>query len=186
MHKKPFLAVVSGLVLAMATYNALAFTCSTPITAVSPCNTAPIIGETIVGGVNVPAGTACCLIGVTVIGGVTVGADAQLEVCSSTLTGGVQAAGSNDIHLGEVHHGVGCPGNTITGEVSIRGALSAELDSNVIVGSVTLTNNVFVEIESNSITGSLSCSGNGNGGFITTNGFTNTVIGPETGQCAGF
>ena len=173
MHKKSFLAVVSGLILAMATYNALAFTCTDG-------NANPIIGQTIVGGVNVPDNAECTLIDVTVIGNVTVGAGSALLVCSSTITGSVKAVNSNDVHLGEVH-GANCPGNTISGSVTIQGAGGAELDSSVVVGPVTLTNNAAVDVEGNSITGSLRCSGNT---FITNSGFPNTVIGPKTGQCA--
>jgi len=175
MHKKSFLAVVSGLVLAMATYNALAFTCTTTIT-----------GQTINGGVEVPAGAECTLTNVTVNGVVTVGVNAALLVCSSTLNGGVQGANSNDIHLGEVNN-FNCPGNIINGAVTIQGTLGAELDDNTIRGTVTLTNNgqaavnPSVEVERNFITGSLRCSGNNN---IT--GFLNTIIGQKTGQCAGF
>ena len=181
MHKKSFLAVVSGLILAMATYNALAFTCTDG-------NANPIIGQTIVGGVNVPDNAECTLINVTVNGNVIVGVNAALLVCSSTINGSVQGANSNDIHLGEVD-GYNCPGNTINGPVTIRGTLGVELDDNVINGTVTLTNNgqatvnPSVEVENNFITGSLRCSGNNN---ITTNTFSNTVIGRKTGQCADF
>ena len=181
MHKKSFLAVVSGLILAMATYNALAFTCTGG-------NDQPIVGQTINGGVNVPDNAECTLINVTVNGTVTVGVNAALLVCSSTLNGGVQGANSNDIHLGEVHN-FNCPGNTINGGVTIQGTLGAELDSNVVHGTVTLTNNgqatvnPSVEVENNFITGSLRCSGNNN---IINNMAPNTVTGRKTGQCADF
>ena len=175
MHKKSLLAIVSGLVLAMATYNAWAITCTTTIT-----------GETIIGGVDVPATTGpdttvCTLIDVTVIGSVTVGAGSALLVCSSTITGSVLAVDSNDVHLGEVHGGFDCPGNTINGSVTIQGAGGAELDNSVVVGPVTFTNNAGVDVEGNFITGALQCSGNT---FITNSGEPNTVIGPKTGQCA--
>ena len=172
MNKKSFLAVVSGLVLAMTTYNALAFTCTTTIT-----------GQTINGGVEVPDNAECTLRDVRVNGGVTVGANASLLVCDSRINGGVQAEGSNDIHLGEVDTDGPCPGNDINGGVTIQGALGAELDSNHINGTVKLQNNGTVEVENNSINGSLQCSGNTT---IITEGFPNTVTGQETGKCVGF
>jgi hypothetical protein len=174
MHKKSLLAVVSGLVLAMATYNALAITCTTTIT-----------GKAITGGVDVPASTGpdtivCTLIDVTVIGNVTVGADSALLVCNSKILGNVLAVDSNDVHLGEVH-GADCPGNSIAGSVTIQGAGGAELDSSTVNGPVTFTNNDAVDVEGNVINGSLQCSGNT---FITNSGEPNTVNGPKTGQCA--
>jgi hypothetical protein len=171
MNKKVFTAVVSGLVLAMATYTAFAVTCTTSIT-----------GGIIKGGVDVPPGATCNLTLVIVNGGVTIGAGASLEACSSRINGGVQADGSNAVVLGEVDTD-SCPGNTINGGVHIANSSLAELDANAIHGTVTLMNIGFVEVESNAIDGSLRCSGNTD---ISNDGFPNAVTGQETGQCAGF
>ncbi|MGI8696408.1 MAG: PIG-L family deacetylase [Mycobacteriales bacterium] len=130
------------------------------------------------GDVRVSSGTTC-LSGGTITGKVAVSGNGSFYAVGGTITGGVTGTGGDDLVLAGTAVGKSVLVDAMVGEVSLDGAQ--------VAGAVSLRDNVTgdpVAVASNRITGLLGCSGNAPA--PTNQDRTNTVRGPESGQCFDF
>ena len=96
-------------------------------------------GATVTGPITVEAGGSLRLEGATVTGPVKADGAAWIRICGSTVTGPVTATATTGlVTIGDA--GSDCPGNTITGSVTLadnKGGV--EFNDNHVVGSVKIT-----------------------------------------------
>lgn len=159
--------------------------------------TSTISGESVEGGLVVPAGAECVLEDATVIGDIKVEKDGLLDVnAESTVRGSVHGEGQRHLMVQG--------GSIVDGDVSAVEGSSAYIGAAEITGTLTVKENAGrvavasstiggdVEVDGNSfkaeplkftgntIGGGLSCEENANGPA----GSENSVKGEKTGQCS--
>jgi len=139
---------------------------------------APTLSGRHTGPLVVSPGIAC-LTGATVLGPVTVQPGATLIATGSSITGGVTATGAAGVFLTD---------SAVQGPVRISGTTGAVVIADTtVMGQVSLTGNTTsggaTLVAGNRVLGPLQCSGNTPDPVNIE--FPNSVLGPETGQCAG-
>jgi hypothetical protein len=117
------------------------------------------------GPVNVEAGGHFYSNGAHISGGLTAIDPAAISICDTKVSGGLAISGATaPVLVGEPMTN-DCPGNDISGGVSITGdTKGTDFSGNSVSGGATLTGNVggfiFGDLVANSITGDVAVSGN--------------------------
>ncbi|KJK58194.1 Ig-like domain-containing protein [Saccharothrix sp. ST-888] len=151
-----------------------------------------IIGATVGGTVHGAAGGALFISNSTIRGSILSSDGTRFGICGGTVTGSVDITrASGFVVIGDPGDD-GCPGNRITGQVTLSNNHSgAEVIANHVGGSVQVQGttgtgpfpeDTRAEIEGNTIGGSLICSGNVPA--PTNDGNPNSVTGLRLGQCS--
>jgi hypothetical protein len=124
--------------------------------------------SSISGGIKF-AGKDLDLVGATVTGGTTIsgqGPGFVPTICDSTLAS-LTVTGVTGTFIpmpigdpGEVIQAgpvPDCPGNTLTGSLTVTNSHNVEIESNLVGGSVTISGSTLVELAANTIKGSAQC-----------------------------
>lgn len=144
-----------------------------------PLSCSSVIAVNHRGPIHVSSGTTC-LTGGTIAGPVVVSGNGSFYATGGTITGGLTGNGGDDLVVAGTAIGGPVLVNAMVGRVSI--------DSAQVAGAVSLrdsaTGDTPIVVAANRVKGLLGCSGNAPA--PTNEDRTNTVHGPESGQCFGF
>jgi hypothetical protein len=141
------------------------------------------------GKLTVRPGAACVLVFDTVEGNVSVGQGARLTTVATAIKENLSSEGAGFVELvrSEIEGKVSIEATSGTGRPFL--CLAGQLTSVCMVedqfgGNVSVTNTApdGVLIVNNLFAQDLTCTGNA---FLTNNGFINTVLGQDIGQCVG-
>ena len=192
---------VRGTILAAAALAAAMVVAPAPAQAATgnvTCTT-EIDSTVITGNLTVPAGALCLLQGDTVQGNVSVGSGAEFVAGGTWIQHNLSTEGAFTVNMLSSEVDGNSSFDATSGTFSICGggvSVCAGFNYNPGIpnahphgpankfGNVSITNTspAVVIYAGNFVAGSLTCSGNA---FVTNDGFPNTVLSQELGQCAG-
>jgi hypothetical protein len=154
------------------------------------CSEVQITSTKIKGKLKVPPGATCTLFGDSIGGEVSVGQGARFTAIATLIKGKLTTKGAEtvDLNRSEVEGNASFDATTGTGTLACFGGGVRDSvclsPANKFFGDVSITNTLPGEavFANNFVEHDLTCTGNA---LVTNNGFMNTVLGQEFGQCVG-